>query len=230
MTESREHLQTLTEIRGLMERSTKFLSLSGLSGVSAGLIALGGALVAYLRLRKGWFTFFDSGHYERLTPMSQRELIEFLFTDASVVLALALLAAWYFTFRKARRQGVSVWTSASRRMLWALAVPLLAAGIFCLGLVYHRLLWLVCPTMLTFYGLTLLNASRYTYRDLEYLGLCEVALGLLSLFLTGYSLLAWTIGFGALHVVYGTVMWLKYDRSTSGRSAEGRSTNGRINA
>lgn len=219
MTESREHLQTLTEIRGLMERSTKFLSLSGLSGVSAGLIAMGGALVAYFRLRKGWFTVFDSGHYQLLTPMSQRELMKFLFIDASAVLALALLAAWYFTSRKARRQGLSFWTSASRRMLWALAVPLLAAGIFCLGLVYHQLLWLVCPTMLTFYGLTLLNASRYTYRDLEYLGLCEVALGLLSLFLTGYSLLAWTIGFGVLHVVYGTVMWLKYDRSTNGRTA-----------
>ncbi|WP_375448134.1 hypothetical protein [uncultured Fibrella sp.] len=219
MTESREHLQTLTEIRGLMERSTKFLSLSGLSGVSAGLIAMGGALVAYVRLRKGWFTVFDSGHYELMTPMSRRQLMEFLFIDASVVLALALLAAWYFTSRKARRQGLSFWTSASRRMLWALAVPLLAAGIFCLGLVYHQLLWLVCPAMLTFYGLTLLNASRYTYRDLEYLGLCEMALGLLSLFLTGYSLLAWTIGFGVLHVVYGTVMWLKYDRPTEGRPA-----------
>lgn len=219
MTESREHLQTLTEIRGLMERSTKFLSLSGLSGVSAGLIAMGGALVAYMRLRKGWFTVFDSEHYQLMTPMSRRQLIEFLFIDASVVLALALLAAWYFTSRKARRQGLSFWTSASRRMLWALAVPLLVAGIFCLGLVYHQLLWLVCPAMLTFYGLTLLNASRYTYRDLEYLGLCEMALGLLSLFLTGYSLLAWTIGFGVLHVVYGTVMWLKYDRSTNGRTA-----------
>lgn len=213
MTESREHLQTLTEIRVLMERSTKFLSLSGLSGVSAGVVALGGALAAYLRLRKGWFTFFDSEHYETLTPMSQRQLAEFLFVDASVVLLLALLAAGYFTFRKARRQGLSIWTSASRRLMWALAVPLLAGGIFCVGLVYHHLLWLVCPAMLTFYGLTLLNASRYTYRDLEYLGFCEIGLGLLVLFLTGYSLLAWTIGFGVLHIVYGTMMWLKYDRS-----------------
>ncbi|XWW46523.1 hypothetical protein JYG30_03415 [Fibrella sp. USSR17] len=219
MTESREHLQTLTEIRGLMERSTKFLSLSGLSGVSAGVIALCGALAAYLRLRKGWFTFFDSGNYQTLAPMTQRELAKFLFVDASIVLVLALLAAGYFTFRKARRQGLSVWTSASRRMIWALMVPLLVGGIFCLGLVYHQLLWLVCPSMLTFYGLTLLNASRYTYRDLEYLGLCEVGLGLLSLFLTGYSLLAWTIGFGVLHVVYGTVMWLKYDRPQNAPAA-----------
>ena len=227
MTESREHLQTLTEIRGLMERSTKFLSLSGLSGVSVGLIALAGALAAYLRLRKGWFTFFDSGHYQTLTPMSQRQLVEFLFIDALIVLTLALIAAWYFTSQKARRQGLSVWTGASRRMVWALAVPLLAAGFFCLGLIYHQLLWLVCPTMLTFYGLTLMNASRYTYRDLEYLGLCEIVLGLLSLFLTGYSLLAWAIGFGVLHVVYGTVMWLKYDRVTNDRVTNNRPANGR---
>ncbi|MEZ0483497.1 hypothetical protein [Fibrella aquatica] len=224
MTESREHLQTLTEIRGLMERSTKFLSLSGLSGVSVGIIALGGALVAYLRFRKGWFTVFDSGHYQSLTPMSQRELIDFLAVDAAIVLSLALLAAWYFTSRKARRQGLSIWTAASRRMIWALAVPLVAAGIFCIGLIYHQLFWLVCPTMLTFYGLTLLNASRYTYRDLEYLGFCEIVLGLSSLFLTGYSLLAWTIGFGVLHVVYGTMMWLKYDRPTNGQSVNAQST------
>ena len=213
MTESREHLQTLTEIRGLMERSTKFLSLSGLSGVSAGVIALGGAIVAYLRIRKGAYSILDPVDYQEFTPMTQRQLIEFLFADASVVLLLAILAAWYFTSRKARRQGVKIWTAASRRMLWALAVPLVAAGIFCLGLVYHRLIWLVCPTMLTLYGMTLLNASRYTYRDLEYLGMCEIVLGLTSLFLTGYGLLTWAIGFGVLHIVYGTVMWLKYDRS-----------------
>ncbi|MBO0935067.1 hypothetical protein J2I47_00770 [Fibrella sp. HMF5335] len=212
---SHEHLQTLTEIRGMMERSTKFLSLSGLSGVSAGLVAMGGAMVAYLRLRTSWFTVLDSGQYDRLTrpSMTQRETLDFLLIDALVVLVLAVLAAWFFTSRKARRQGLTVWNSASRRLIWALVVPLAAAGVFCVGLVYQHAVWLVCPTMLTFYGLTLLNASRYTYRDLEYLGLCEIGLGLLALFLTGYGLLMWTLGFGVLHIVYGTVMWFKYDQT-----------------
>lgn len=218
MTESREHLQTLTEIRGLMERSTKFLSLSGLSGVSAGLIALVGGIIAYVRLRPGWFTLFDSTTYDRLPLMSRREVMEFLLADAVAVFVLAMLAAWYFTSRKARRQGLTVWTSASRRLLWALIIPLLVGGIFCMGLVYHQLIWLVCPAMLTFYGLTLLNARQYTYRDLEYLGYCEIVLGLIALFMTGYGLLIWTIGFGALHILYGTLMWYKYDRPTLGRN------------
>lgn len=222
MTESREHLQTLTEIRGLMERSTKFLSLSGLSGVSAGLIALVGGIVAYVRLRPGWFTLFDSDTYQRLTPPSRREVMEFLFVDAVVVFVLAMLAAWYFTSRKARRQGLTVWTAASRRLLWALLIPLLVGGVFCMGLVYHQLIWLVCPAMLTFYGLTLLNARQHTYRDLEYLGYCQIALGLIALFMTGYGLLIWTIGFGALHILYGTLMWYKYDRPTLGKSTTGR--------
>lgn len=219
---SRDHLQTLTDIRGLMERSTKFLSLSGLSGVSAGLVAVAGALAAYLRLRTNWFRLFNPDDYLTLTPLSRREIINFLFTDAVVVLVVALLVALYFTSRKARRMGVKVWSVASRRLAWALAVPLLTGGVFCLGLIYHRQIWLICPAMLTFYGLTLLNASRYTYRDLEYLGLCEIGLGLIALFLTGYSLLMWTIGFGVLHIIYGTVMWYKYDRVTSGRGASGR--------
>ncbi|MEZ0611507.1 hypothetical protein ACAW74_23550 [Fibrella sp. WM1] len=220
MTESREHLETLTEIRGLMERSTKFLSLSGLSGASAGLIALVGGIVAYLRLRTNWLTVFESEQYAQngRAILSYRDLFEFLAIDALVVLIGSLLAAWYFTSRKARRQGQTVWTAASRRLLWALLVPLGVGGLFCLGLVYHRLIWLVCPTMLTFYGLTLLNASRYTYRDLEYLGLCQMGLGLIALFLTGYGLLMWTIGFGVLHIVYGTLMWYKYDRPTAGRT------------
>lgn len=221
MTESREHLKTLTEIRGLMERSTKFLSLSGLSGVSAGLIALVGGIVAYLRLRTNWLTVFESEQYQQdgRAILTYRDLFEFLALDALAVLIGSLLAAWYFTSRKARRQGETVWTSASRRLLWALLVPLGVGGLFCFGLVYHRLIWLVCPTMLTFYGLTLLNASRYTYRDLEYLGLCQMGLGLIALFLTGYGLLIWTIGFGLLHIVYGTLMWYKYDRPAAGRTA-----------
>ena len=225
---SREYLQTLTDIRGLMERSTKFLSLSGLSGVSAGLIAMAGAVVAYLRLRTGWFTVLDSGHYGQgnRPSMTQRETLEFLLVDAQVVLVLAIVAAWFFTSRKARRQGLTVWTSASRRLIWALAIPLAAAGIFCVGLIYQHAVWLVCPTMLTFYGLTLLNASRHTYRDLEYLGLCEIGLGLIALFLTGYGLLMWTLGFGVLHIIYGTVMWAKYDRGASDRVNAGLTTPG----
>lgn len=215
MYESREHLQTLTEIRSLMERSSKFLSLSGLSGVSAGIIALAGATVVYARLRTNWLTALS---YNRLTIQpseTHQSLTQFLVTVALVVLVLALLSGTYFTVRKARRQGLSVWNTPSQRLLWAMTVPLATGGVVCLALLYYNLIWLAFPCTLIFYGLALLNGSKYTLRDVESLAYCETALGLFSLFWPGYNLLTWAIGFGVLHIVYGLAMYYKYERTTA---------------
>ncbi|WP_080056989.1 hypothetical protein [Spirosoma aerolatum] len=213
MHESREHLQTLSEIRLLMERSSKFLSLSGLSGVSAGVIALGGAAVVYTRLRTGLFTTI--GSYDSLpgNPVNQHDIRQFLITVALSVLALALASGTYFTVRKARRQGLTVWNQPSKRLLWAMIVPLATGGVFCLALLYYNLIWLSFPATLIFYGLALLNGSKYTLRDVESLAYCEIALGLLSLFWPGYNLLTWAIGFGLLHIAYGLAMYYKYERT-----------------
>ncbi|GAA4447264.1 hypothetical protein GCM10023189_03430 [Nibrella saemangeumensis] len=212
MYESREHLQTLTEIRSLMERSSKFLSLSGLSGVSAGVVALIGAGIAYVRLQTGWLSLLSHDANSTLSGSSRRELLTFLLADGLVMLILAFAVGIFFTVRKARRQGQTVWNATSRRLLWAMAVPLVAGGVFCLAMLYHNLIWLIFPATLIFYGLALLNASKHTHRDVEYLGMSEIALGLLALFLTGYSLLTWAIGFGLLNIAYGTVMYYKYEK------------------
>ena len=211
MHETHEHLQTLTEIRSLMERSSKFLSLSGLSGISAGLIALIGAGAAYMRLKTDWTTLLSYDRSQLIDPDTRQDLLRFLLTDGILVLVLALAAGVFFTMQKARRQGQTVWNSASKRLLTALFIPLTAGGVFCLGMIYHGQIWLVFPATLIFYGLALLNASRYTVRDLHYLGIFETGLGLLSVFWTGYNLFTWAIGFGVLHILYGTIMYLKYD-------------------
>ncbi len=205
-----DHLDTLADIRQLMERSSKFLSLSGLSGVSAGLAALVGVGIAYLRLHSS--ELLSYGGADGLPTDSRADLVQFLLTDAALVLVLAIGLGIFFTVRKARRQGLSVWNPASQRLLSALLVPLVVGGLFCLGLIRYGLLWLTFPATLVFYGLALLNASKFTVRELYYLGLCELALGLFSLFFTGYNLPVWATGFGLLHIVYGTGMYLKYDR------------------
>lgn len=210
-----EHLQTLTEIRSLMERSSKFLSLSGLSGVSAGVVALIGSAVVYMRLKTDWLIVLS---YNRMAPYGAsrfQEANQFLIKTAIVVLMAALILGTFFTVRKARLQGQRVWNQASRRLLWAMAVPLITGGIFCLALIHYRLLFLTAPATLVFYGLALLNGSKYTVRDVEYLAYSEIALGLLALFLSGYNLLFWTIGFGVLHIIYGTAMYWKYDRNSA---------------
>lgn len=215
MHESREHLQTLTEIRSLMERSSKFLSLSGLSGVSAGLIALAGAAVVYMRLRTSWLTVLSYDRLDMYDDAAQYTIEQFLVTVAVVVLGLALLSGTYFTVRKARRQGQTVWNASSQRLLWAMAVPLATGGVFCIALLYYNLIWLAFPSTLIFYGLALLNGGKYTLRDVESLGYCEISLGLLSLFWPGYNLLTWAIGFGVLHIAYGLAMYYKYERNTA---------------
>ncbi len=210
-----EHLQTLTEIRSLMERSSKFLSLSGLSGVSAGIVALIGSAVVYMRLKTDWLSVLS---YNRMVPYGAsrfQEANQFLIKTAIAILVAALVLGTFFTVRKARLQGQRVWNQASRRLLWAMAVPLITGGIFCLALIHYRLLFLTAPATLVFYGLALLNGSKYTVRDVEYLGYFEIALGLLAMFLSGYNLLFWTIGFGVLHIIYGTAMYWKYDRNSA---------------
>ncbi|OIN58585.1 hypothetical protein [Arsenicibacter rosenii] len=211
MYETREHLQTLTEIRSLMERSSKFLSLSGLSGVFAGVVALMGAAAVYWRLDLHYTAYTSYDGTQILFSDAKQDIVRFLMLDGFIVLLVALIGGSLFTIRKARKQGMSIWNTTSKRLLQALFTPLLAGGVFCLGLIHHDLIWLVFPATLVFYGLALLSASRYTVRDLHYLGICEIVLGLLSLFLTGYSLLTWAFGFGVLHIVYGMVMYFKYD-------------------
>ncbi|GAB4046393.1 hypothetical protein [Spirosoma litoris] len=216
MHESREHLQTLTEIRSLMERSSKFLSLSGLSGVSAGVIALIGAFLVSMRLQTSFLTrLTDSGHSTGATQLNYHDQRQFLISVAAGVLVSALLAGTYFTLRKARRHGQRVWNQSSQRLLWAMAVPLATGGIFCLALLFYNLIWLAFPATLIFYGLALYNGSKYTFRDVESLAYCEIILGLLSVFWPGYNLLTWSLGFGVLHIVYGLAMYYKYERTTA---------------
>lgn len=215
MYESNEHLQTLTEIRGLMERSSKFLSLSGLSGVSAGVIALAGAAVVHLRLRTDWFKLINYQRLELYDNPTHQQIKQFLLLVGVTVLALALITGTYFTVQKARRQGLSIWNTASRRLAWALVAPLITGGLFCLALFHYQLIWLAFPATLIFYGLALLNGSKYTVRDVESLGYCEVILGLIALFWPGNNLLAWAIGFGVLHIAYGLAMYYKYERNTA---------------
>ena len=215
MHESHEHLQTLTEIRSLMERSSKFISLSGLAGVSAGIIALMGAVIVMMRLQTGPFAILRSDPQDTYTHVDTPDLRQFLIVVAVSVLLAALLSGTYFTIRKARQQGLNVWNQSSKRLLWAMLVPLATGGIFCLMLFYYNLIWLAFPATLIFYGLALLNGSKYTFRDVESLAYCEIVLGLASLFWPGYNLLAWAIGFGVLHIGYGLAMYYKYERTTA---------------
>ena len=208
-----EHLRNLGEIRSLMERSSRFISLSGLSGVAAGIIALIGAGFAYLYTG---IVPFDSAKVFYLEAVNSgkwgMDYRTFFLLDAGLVLITALASGIFFTTRKAKRKGQKIWDKLVVKLLVSLAIPLLAGAIFCVALHRHDLVYLIAPTTLIFYGLALINGSKHTLRDIYYLGITEVILGLIALFVPGYGLDFWTIGFGVLHIVYGLLMWVKYER------------------
>lgn len=208
MTQQHEQLATLQEIRSIMDRSSRFISLSGLSGVFAGLCALLGAGAVK------WYLYSRNIRYSDLYSLQlELETAIFLAVVAALVLTGAVGSAFYFTFQNAQKVKQPIWNSQGKRLLINLCIPLLVGAIFCLVLLYHGVLYLIAPAMLIFYGLALINSSKYTYRDIRYLGICEVVLGLISCFFIGWGLLSWTIGFGVLHVVYGTLMYQKYERA-----------------
>ncbi len=218
--EEKEIQDELASIRNLMERSSKFISLSGLSGILAGIYALIGAGVAY------YFLYVNpqyslSGWNRRYFAIDaridvSREIISdqtyIILSIASVVLVASLLTGYILTRNKAKRKGQAVWSSTSRALLFHMAVPLTTAGILILILIFRSHYGLTAPVSLIFYGLALIGASSFTFSMVKYLGLCEIALGLIAACLPGYGLLFWAIGFGVLHIIYGSAMYLKYDR------------------
>lgn len=203
-------LETLSEIRQLMERSSRFISLSGLSGVFAGLYALIGAFAAYSYLSLEGIGYYSGSEMVGSTE-DQQDVILFLLMDAAAILILAIGTGIFLTTRRARKDGNSIFDKTAQKLIINLAIPLLTGGLFCLALIYHDGLIYVPPSLLVFYGLALLHGSSYTRSDIRILAFAEIALGLISLFYIGYGFLFWVLGFGVLHIVYGTYMYLKYE-------------------
>ena len=212
MEQQNEHLKNLAEIRSLMERSSRFISLSGLSGISAGIIALAGATFAffYLDFDKRYTNWND--YYVVATQRDIYHTTLVLLGLAAIVFILALSAGILFTTRKAIKNKQKIWDKTTKRLLFHVFVPLISGGIFCLVLLYHSIYYLIAPATLIFYGLALLNGSKFTFNDVQYLGISEIILGLFSSIFIGYGLIFWAVGFGILHIVYGWIMFNKYEK------------------
>ena len=209
--ESNKYLEDITEIKNMMSRSSRFISLSGLSGILAGCYALVGAGVAYTRLKQ-----FSGANYEGFSGRSSAlwgtDLMRDLTIIAISVIALAVITGIILTVKKAKESGEKMWDVSSKRLVLNFLLPLLTGGAFCLVLIQYGIAGLVAPATLIFYGLACINASKYTMRDIRYMGLAFIIIGLISTQFIGYGLYFWALGFGVCHIVYGTLMHFKYDR------------------
>lgn len=198
----------LASIRSLMERSSKFISLSGLSGILAGVYALIGAAVAYVILKNAGIEHVETDSYYIVSSYVTGELMGV----ALIVLVASIVTGIILSVRKAKRKGQSIWSKTSRELLFHMAVPLIAGGLLIIIFIARGYYGVVAPVSLIFYGLSLVAAGNFTFAGVKSLGLCEIALGLISAVYPGYGLYFWAFGFGVLHIVYGSVMYLKYDR------------------
>lgn len=205
----KEPLQDIQHIRHMMERSSRFVSLSGFSGIAAGVWSLAGAWYA-LQMIETYYVAFDATGYSN---DAFQKLKYQLFFVAGVVLLLTLVTAYFFTFRRSQQQKVNIWNSVSRKLALNLLIPLIAGGFFILSMLQYNEWRFVSSLTLIFYGLALVNASKYTLTDIRYLGLIEIILGLINTRFIGYGLYFWAAGFGIMHILYGIIMWYKYERN-----------------
>jgi hypothetical protein len=210
MSQEDQHLETLADIRNLMRESSQFLSLSGLSGICAGVFALIGAFFGRQYYNE-YFALVRSGDY---TMDTLYMYIGKMFLICVAVAGASICTALYFTFSKAKKNNRSLFDHTSIRLLKSMLVPLGAGGILCLAMLYRMDMsaLFIAPAMLLFYGIALVSSSKYTLHNIELLGYAEIALGLIGCFKLGIAFPLWTIGFGVFHIIYGVIMWYKYDR------------------
>jgi len=206
-----EYIEDLRVIKKVMEESSRFLSLSGLSGLFAGLIALAGAIIAVFAFFDGKF-LLQGGYFAGKTAESLLQLKIQLSVLSLLVLILALGVSLWLSYRKSVRKGLRMWTPVSKRLLVNLMVPLVTGGLLII-IFYFQFNWqLVIPSMLIFYGLALVGAGKFTYNDVFYLGLIEIITGIASVIFPVYGILFWCFGFGVLHIIYGLLLYRKYER------------------
>ena len=203
-----KYLQDLSEIRNIMDKSSRFISLSGLSGILAGIYALIGAWFAY---RTIYFDNSSLGSYKNLV-ISWDAVLRLLII-ATAVLVLSIATGILLSIRKAKKSKDTIWNAASKRLIINFMIPLVSGGFFILFLIEKEMLGLVAPLSLLFYGLACVNASKYTLGDVRYLGISMIVLGLLSTWFLGFGLVFWALGFGVCHIIYGSLMYFKYDRN-----------------
>ena len=210
----REQLEALQDIRSMMERSSRFLSLSGLSGIWTGICALAGVAAMYIWLKMPTLAIRATNYFEAAVGNQNWGLSyrgAFLAIGICTFIA-ALAGVIFFNARKARLSKQAVWDRAAQRMAIALCTPLAVGAVFCLALARYDLVGLIAPTTLVFYGLALIHTDKFTIGNVQRLGLLEVVLGLVGLFLPQYGLHLWALGFGILHIIYGTWIYMKFER------------------
>jgi hypothetical protein len=208
MNSKEQNLETLNEIRSMMDRSSRFISLSGWSGIVAGIAALVGAWLAKQKIDAYYEESY--GKHDACPTCLRNDLL----LIAGIVFLAAFASAIFLTYVKSRKDGMAIWGKAAKRLMWNTLLPMVAGGILIWRMMDLKQYELVAPTSLIFYGLSLVNGSKFTVGEVRFLGYAIIATGIFNLWAISYGLECWTFGFGLLHIIYGFAMWLKYEKKS----------------
>lgn len=204
---NKEYLDNLSGIRSLMERSSSFISLSGLSGISAGIIGMITGLILH-------YKFSSYLLYEKNYIITNSDISSI--SSAVILLVVSLLLTFtltiLFTSRKAKKKGLPVWDYTAKKLLINVFIPLVAGGLFCIIAVLNGYYQIVFPSMLIFFGIALVSAAKFTLHEIYWLGISEIVIGLFAFVFIQHSILFWTTGFGLMNIIYGTVMYYRHER------------------
>lgn len=201
-----EQLAAIQEMRNMMDQATRFKLISGLSGMIAGVLSLLSLYIVYLSTG---ISPFEAEALERVWRGSNPILISCIFI-ALLVACMGL--GLYMARRNARQAGKNAWDGSAKRLVFSLLIPVLTGGVFSMLLIQLGLVSLFAPVTLLFYGMGLLSASKFTLEAVRTVGLIFIGLGLLATGILSYGLLIWALGFGLVHIVYGFIIYVKYER------------------
>jgi hypothetical protein len=194
--EARENLRV---IRQTMERSTKYSTLSGLSGVLIGLAAIAGVLAT------NWLT----GDAPPGASVYRHPSALALVWVSVLVMAVAIDFAC--NKRRAARVGKHVVSPLGAHIVLAALPAFLAGGVLTLFFYQHALLYYVWGVWMLSYGLAISAVGLFSVKPVLALGAAFVLAGAVTLLLPlPYHLYMMALTFGGFHIGYGVVMARKH--------------------
>ena len=183
--DAEEHLRY---IRGVMERTTEFSAISGIGVIAVGGLGVAASVIAAVRLE----------------PSAQWALF---WTGVAVV---AVVIGGITTRAKAKRRSTSVSIGPGRKFGLCFAPAIVAGAALTYGLYQNDLFTLMPATWLMVYGVGVTAGGTYSIGSVSLSGGLFIVLGIAALLVPSSGELLMGVGFGALHVVMGMIIYRRH--------------------
>jgi hypothetical protein len=177
-------IEDLRFIRRTMEGGAAFTAVPGWGGVGMGLTALAAAALAAAQ------------------PSAEGWLLVWI-VEAVLAVAIGSVAI----YRKARRAELPVLSGAGRKFVLSFLPPALAGAVLTVAIWQAGADSLLPGVWLLLYGAAVVTGGAFSVKIVPVTGICFMVLGVLALLATpAAGDLFMAVGFGGLHIVFGTTV------------------------